>query len=177
MKKAHLIWLFAMTLSMAGNSVAQTAAAPSGLYKRHACPGDPGAYPVPSSMTQFTLAISAADSTVKAGAKVVIQIALTNTSDKVMGERPDVRDQGFMVDVTVVGNGAAPDTEGGRQWKHDCGWREEMSGGILELNPGETRKRSLAISDLYDLTRPGQYTVQVHRYTVKSNTITVTVTP
>jgi hypothetical protein len=41
----------------------------------------------------------------------------------------------------------------------------------------------ISVSDLYDLSKPGQYTIQVRRWDdetktwVKSNTLTVTVTP
>jgi hypothetical protein len=157
MKKAHLTWLFAMTLSMAGNSVAQR--------------------PVELAPPWYTFAISADPSTVKAGEKVVIQIAVTNTSDKSRGLGP-ANAEGFMVDVTVVGNGAAPDTELGRKWKHKHGAMAGTWGGpIRGVEPGETTKRALVISDLYDMTRPGQYTVQVSRPPLKSNTITITVVP
>ena len=50
-------------------------------------------------------------------------------------------------------------------------------------NLGEERTQVVSVSDLYDLSKPGQYTIQVRRWDddtktwVKSNTITVTVTP
>jgi hypothetical protein len=103
---------------------------------------------------------------------------MTNTSDKPIGLRALIQDYGYMVDVTVVDNGAAAlDTERGRQWKKDGGTRQLTSGPIVLLKPGKTRKGSLVISDLYDLTHPGKYSVQVRRATVKSNTITVAVVP
>src|ERR1700722_196336 len=154
MKRAILIWLFAMTF-MAAISTAQTA-----------------------TPAQFTLAISEPHSTIKAGAKVTIHIGMTNTSDKPIGLRALIQDYGYIVDLTVVDNGtAALDTERGRQWKKDGGTRQLTSGPIVLLKPGETRKGSLVISDLYDLTHPGKYSVQVRRGTVKSNTITVAVVP
>jgi hypothetical protein len=156
-KKSQLVWLFAITLSMAGRNAAQTAVAPS-------------------APAQFTLAISVPHSTVKAGEKVAIEIAQTNTSDRpiVLGY---VEDEGYLADVTVGGN-AAVDTDRGRQWKKDGGFRQETSGpGFPPTKPGETSRRMLVISDLYDLTHPGTYSVQVRRGTVKSNTITVVVVP
>jgi hypothetical protein len=156
-KKSQLGWLFATTLSMAGSNVAQTAAAPS-------------------TPAQFTLAISAVQSTVKAGEKIAIEIAHTNTSKRPIVLGP-VDDDGYLPDVTVGGN-AAIDTVRGRQWKNDGGVTEESSGpGFPPTKPGETAKRILVISDLYDLTHPGTYSVQVRRGTVKSNTITVVVLP
>jgi hypothetical protein len=54
---------------------------------------------------------------------------------------------------------------------------------FLTLKPGETVTDPLDISRMYDMTRPGKYTIQLERreevrYTiVKSNVITVTVAP
>ena len=49
------------------------------------------------------------------------------------------------------------------------------------LQPGESKKDEIILNKLYDLSKPGKYTVQVLglddvRRTVKSNTITVTIT-
>ena len=53
-----------------------------------------------------------------------------------------------------------------------------MTSGIaVPLDPGKTAKCELIISDLYDLSRPGKYTIRVHRGSVKSNVITATVVP
>jgi hypothetical protein len=158
MRKAILSWLFAMVLATASNNVAQTAA-------------------VPSEPPRYTLVISAVHSTVKAGAKVTIEIAMKNTSDKPMALHAEIEDYGFMVDVTVVGGGPALDTDRGHQWKHDQGMRQSSSGPGFMLKPGETDKGPLTISDLYDFSRPGKYSVQVRRGIVKSNTIIVTVAP
>jgi len=56
--------------------------------------------------------------------------------------------------------------------------------GWASPRPNESTKENIALSDLYDLSHPGQYTIQVSRAVsdkpkdgvVKSNTITVTVT-
>jgi hypothetical protein len=51
------------------------------------------------------------------------------------------------------------------------------------LKPGETIKDGLTLNRLYDLTKPGKYTIQCQRFDeesnswVKSNKITITVTP
>lgn len=158
MKKTLVIWLSATTLLMACNSFAQTAADSSR----------------PDS---FTLAISADHRTAKAGAKVVVHIAITNTSDKPIALHAEIEDYGFMVDVTAVGHGTALDTDRGREWKKNGGMRGVTSGPGFLLNPGETTNGPLVISDLYDLSRPGKYSVQVSRGAVKSNAITLTVVP
>jgi hypothetical protein len=157
MKNPILIWLLVI-LATANNSAAQ-----AGL--------------VSSAPTNFTLNISMGHSIVKVGAKVAIQIALTNTSDKPIGLHAEIEDYGFMVDVKTESDGAAVNTDRGREWKKNNGTRQETSGPMLLLKPGETQRSSLAISDLYDLSRPGKYSVQVCRGTVKSNTMVVTVVP
>ena len=56
-------------------------------------------------------------------------------------------------------------------------------GLLVSLKPGEDWRNTLRVSDLYDLSKPGQYTIQVRRWDyetrtwVKSNTVMVTVTP
>ena len=57
------------------------------------------------------------------------------------------------------------------------------AGTLVSLKPSQDWRNTLRVSDLYDLSKPGQYTIQVRRWDdetktwVKSNTITVTVTP
>ena len=53
----------------------------------------------------------------------------------------------------------------------------------MRLLPGESWRDLILMKNLYDLSQPGQYTIQVRRWDdetktwVKSNTLTVTVTP
>lgn len=157
MKKTLPVWLITMTLSIVLNGAGQTAVA--------------------SGSPQFTLTISADHRSVKAGANVTIQVALTNSSEKPMPLRAEIEDYGYMVDVTAVGYGAAPDTDRGRDWKRNGGERQTVSGPMALLKPGETTKGPLVISDLYDLSRPGKYWVQVRRGDVASNRISLTVVP
>ena len=59
------------------------------------------------------------------------------------------------------------------------------SGELLAFDrkPGDTFTRDLDVSGLYDLSQPGNYTVQVSRFDdesktwVKSNTVTITIVP
>ncbi len=57
------------------------------------------------------------------------------------------------------------------------------AGTLICLKPGEDWRNTIRVDDLYDLSKPGQYTIQVRRWDdetktwVRSNTITVTVTP
>jgi hypothetical protein len=55
------------------------------------------------------------------------------------------------------------------------------SGACVTVKPGETQTEGIEVSKLYDLSKPGKYTIQVERgdpestVIVKSNAITVTV--
>jgi hypothetical protein len=57
------------------------------------------------------------------------------------------------------------------------------SAAFLHLEPGQSVKQEYPVWDDYDLSKPGKYTIQVSRLDretntrVKSNTITITVTP
>jgi hypothetical protein len=58
-----------------------------------------------------------------------------------------------------------------------------QAGESLCLHPAEDWRDTIQLKDFYDINRPGPYTIQVRRWDdetktwVKSNTITVTVTP
>lgn len=57
------------------------------------------------------------------------------------------------------------------------------AGDLVSIGPGEDWWDTIKVNDLYDLHKPGTYTLQVRRWDdetktwVKSNTITLTVTP
>lgn len=137
-----------------------------------------------SGPTQAPLSINitAADDTVAAGSEVRIEVALTNNSDKtiilmVTGVPP------YMVEVRGSDGNRSPETEQGRELREI----QEKKGNIitmrvaLPLKAGETIKNKIVVSDLYDMTRPDQYSVQVSRtqreQELKSNVVKITVTP
>ncbi|HEY6351424.1 MAG TPA: hypothetical protein VI636_18630 [Candidatus Angelobacter sp.] len=48
------------------------------------------------------------------------------------------------------------------------------------LNPGEAQTRECVLSDFYDMTAPGKYSIEVQELdgrAVRSNVVTVTVVP
>ena len=138
-----------------------------------------------SGPTQAPLSINitAADDTVAAGSEVGIEVALTNNSDKtiilmVTGVSP------FMVEVRGSDGNRSPETEQGKKLREI----QELKGNIITtarvaipLKAGETIKNKIVVSDLYDMTRPDQYSIQVSRMQreqeLKSNVVKVTVTP
>jgi hypothetical protein len=130
-----------------------------------------------ASGRQTGLAITITGSTsVKAGSKVIVSITPTNRSDHKIHFRVEPMDYRYEVTVYDAQNKMAMETERGRKVK---GASAKMSylGGSFWLDPGESRKDELAVSDLYDMSRPGKYRIQVSRKGAKSNTITINVVP
>lgn len=132
----------------------------------------------------FTIAISPVNATVKAGADVWIKVQLTNTSKQDLDTSANISDltgldPNFVPQVRDSRGHLAPK----RVYPHP-----ELAGGhpVLDriLRPGENLAEEQNVSRLYDMTRPGEYVIQVSRDvpkelgkgTVKSNTITITVT-
>jgi hypothetical protein len=150
----------------------------------------------------FSLTISAAHESVKAGAPIVVEISFKNISDhnirctgrpegpthgELIGFRPVVRDaEGMEPPLTKLGR-----LEFGRKKPgeddHDAYMIESAAG--TWLRPGGVMTPVIKLNELYDLSVPGKYTVQVlhggydllgshdDKTEAKSNTITVTVVP
>ena len=133
----------------------------------------------------FSLIISAPQSSVKSGAPVWIEVTMANNSNHriaVTREPSEDLDQGgwvYEVDVHGDKGGAPPQTEYARNIING-GLR---STGLIPLYPGKTIIDRVNVSKLYDLSRPGTYTIQVQEFDVSSsspvmsNKITVKVTP
>lgn len=124
----------------------------------------------------------------------MVLVNLTNTSDKdvflsgVCAPKADV--DGFRIEVADAQGKVAPETSVLRWLRGESVPKPEepvtagTSGprcGIVP--PKQFSNGGFVLNRFYDLTKPGRYTIQVQRtdptskVTVKSNTITVTVTP
>jgi hypothetical protein len=136
--------------------------------------------------TPFKVTIKADGPTVKAGGDALIQVTITNTSKRAI-EYAVSYNRMLAMDTLdkydVLPKGAATPVQK-NVVKH-----LELAGGSLRppviIKPGETKVVGTdVISVLYNLSRPGQYSVQLLRPVssnpkdgiVKSNAITVTVT-
>jgi hypothetical protein len=144
--------------------------------------------------SDLSLTIRLQENTVKVGAFVTLEITVKNTSDResYVGAIVGSAEAGY--DVTVVdGEGkAAMETSYGRKihGKEPKGNLTDLHSERVELlKPGETLQEQIHLSEIYDFTHPGKYTVQVSRRiatndahgknvekTVKSNSVTLTVT-
>jgi len=128
----------------------------------------------------FSISLSTDKPTVTTGSNVDIRIKLTNTSDHVVDCATAYVggfDRRYLYDV-LDENGKSVLKPGIDPERYPGGYQ------FCDLDPGtSTGNRGSRISWLYDLTKPGIYTVQVSRFigndekqgVVKSNTITITV--
>jgi hypothetical protein len=132
----------------------------------------------------FTIAISSKSPTVKAGSSVWVVVQLTNTSDQGLNASAAFSDltgvdPNFVFDVRDSRGHLAP------KRMHD---HPELAGGHVvfrTLPPRGSLTDPADIGRLYDLSQPGKYVIQVSRRAsdnpkdgvIKSNKITVTVTP
>jgi hypothetical protein len=144
----------------------------------------------------FTLKIRAKQAEAKVGSEIWIEIETTNTSSESFmiqaGNPPFWAEYRYKTYVRDEKGDLAPETKLGRiirtgkDDEHPNGtviWAG--SGGVFrELRPGETaEKDEIILNRLYDLRKPGKYSVQVTAgpkddptKIARSNTITVTVT-
>ena len=142
----------------------------------------------------FSLGISVAHDVVKTGTPIVINIVFKNISDhdisrmvrpegsahgELLGFPPIVRDaEGKEPPLTKLGRAIF-----GKPAPGEVVGYETISAGGTAMHPGKVITPEIRLTELYDLSVPGKYTVQVwyydseNREKVNSNTITVTVTP
>jgi hypothetical protein len=118
-------------------------------------------------------------SAVTTGDDVTIDVSLTNTSNQVVSEGGMYK-SGIELDSTLR-------FEVRDEHKKPVPLRtypnEELGAGSVRFRnfkPGETTTQHQRVSALYDMRKPGKYTIQVWRrnpdYEIKSNIVTVTVT-
>jgi hypothetical protein len=152
--------------------------------------------PVPQPPISVTIQ-AVGGASVITGRKVAIKVITKNISNHWLNEQTaeDKRDlqRFFRVDVQDGQGATPPETDFGQRVgnRGDAPfnpWSSRATPGRgSTIGPsyglGEERTQVIAVNDLYDLSKPGQYTIQVRRWDdetktwVKSNTITVTVTP
>jgi len=141
------------------------------------------------------IAISTVNTVVSAGAGINLDVARTNISDVdiIVAVPADAsqRDVGFdfQIDARDGSGNAVSRTQLGQSIlakglvPHAPSAGLTNSGVLQVLKPNGKAHQSVAISDLYDLSHPGRYTIQVQQIDrvsgalVKSNRITLTVIP
>jgi hypothetical protein len=136
-----------------------------------------------NSTTPFALTLEAEENPVQADSEVKVDITLRNSSNRAMYTTMGLSEVDYALDVRDSQNRKPPETEYARNLKGRAYFFNETT---FYLQPGESLpKAPLVVSKFYDLSRPAKYAIQVSRAvpkelgggTIKSNTLTVTVTP
>jgi hypothetical protein len=140
----------------------------------------------------ISVAISAASDVVKLGSELRINVVVTNiASSKRILRRSSGKAEGEFINTVFV-----RDDHGNIQTKtkyHHVLKGENTGNGpqdvirrsmiSVPVEPGESVAEQIIVNKLYDLSKPGKYTIQVEhedpdtKTNVKSNTIIVTITP
>lgn len=139
----------------------------------------------------YSVAIETPMATVKVGSEIVVNIALTNLTDQGISVDMEAGGRGefdFTINVNDSAGRPAAYSEYYRAVKgqHETGRPMVVvtySSGPHPVKARGVLKDTVQLDKLYDLSQPGKYTVQLERVDVltkilvKSNQITVTVTP
>ncbi len=130
------------------------------------------------SVNPFTLSISS-DPVVTFGSPVEVRVRLTNTSTlDINGSTANIKGFGLVYTYEVR------DQSGKKLEQKQIDVTHQASAQVFTLKPGESRGDLTRLNEAYDLS-PGKYTIQLSKplsdepgaEVVKSNKITVTVTP
>jgi hypothetical protein len=131
----------------------------------------------------FKIAITAENATIVAGGEVSINVSLTNISNQAVYEGVVYKD-GIELDTSFRFD--VRDEHGKLVPKRIYPYEELRTGKVIfrTIRAGETLTQPQPVGRLYDMRKPGKYTIQVSRGVsdnprddIKSNTVTVTVTP
>jgi hypothetical protein len=151
-----------------------------------------------ASKASFTLSIHAQQDAVKAGSPVMVDVVRTNVSNRVINDSRTFNPGEYYTFYVTRGGGPAGETRELRDIKESRAAvqdptsprRSVTSWRLGSLKPGKTSRDVVPVSSFYDMSQPGQYTIQLEQpdypegklavksnaIAVKSNTITVAVT-
>ena len=126
----------------------------------------------PPLKSAFSLSIRTADRKVASGDRIELQITKTNLSDHALMVGAN-RIAPYTFDVWCNGV-LVPETEQARNLRE-----HPVPGPMIDGNlpPRGWALDTVAVNEYRDMRQPCVYTVQVREGSVKSNTVTVTVTP
>ena len=143
-----------------------------------------------SAKPAFSLEISMPNDVVQVGSVTTVNVVLTNTSNhEIATFRLLGWGRGYEVDVRNTQGKRPRDAREVLAEKNKGAKgpiRTMIRGGsvrTVRLQPGQSMRDEINLTQMYDLSEPGKYTIQVQRTddesktVAKSNTIIVTVTP
>ena len=131
-----------------------------------------------SSPVKVSIQTKNGQHTFRSGEQIVLLITLKNTGagESALSSSSDSHDN--KVSLTDVTGNTPPLTEFGKKATSPMGMPGPRR--ALRLQPGESKQISLDISQIYDLSRPGKYTVSISRFVrsplrgdVTSNPLTI----
>jgi hypothetical protein len=136
-----------------------------------------------NAQAKLSLGLSALTPNTSVGQGVVVRVTVTNSSDRAQTYHNTSRDCDYLFTVTDSSRTPVPETDQRKNSNCDSdGLKVIMTGRniTVTLKPGESDSEDIRLSDLFLITVPGTYTVQVSRKfpaigTFQSNKITVTV--
>lgn len=137
-----------------------------------------------SPVAPFSILISVQEPVSKVGAPVVVKVTVRNILNHDIAFFDTSRYCDYTIDVRDSGGLSAPETEFKRSLK--CSPGADIIHGrrkLVRLKPNATIDDELVVTEMIDLSRPGEYTVRVSRKAppelggsvVESNSITVTI--
>jgi hypothetical protein len=147
---------------------------------------DQGPKPARNPEASFSIVIRASQDVVKIGSPISVEVTKTNQSNHVINNSK-VRSVSppYEIDIKDDQGNSRPETESFRQAKksREADLSHSFSVAYGNLKPGESDRDRIDLNGYYDVGLSGTYTIQLHQFDsetkkiVKSNTITVTVTP
>jgi hypothetical protein len=140
----------------------------------------PRTYPI-------SVSISTPAETVKSGEEIRVNVRVTNTSNHVVKILKSSGNEGPADGV----NSADVTYDGGQRAPRIPNHQIFLTRGLISVKPGDSKEDFLIVSKLFDMSKPGRYTVLVRhelleddgtddkfkRSFVPSNSISITVTP
>ena len=135
---------------------------------------------IPSAEPPIPITISGPSETVKSGSNFQVKVTVRNMfKQDLKFTYPSDDPLTCMVAVHNAKGELVSDTLAGTRLKTaHAGWKAQPAS--YTLNPGETQTRQCEVSDLYDMTAAGKYSIEVQQLDgrpVQSNVVTVTVIP
>lgn len=148
--------------------------------------------PAPSPHSVISVTLSSVSNDVKLGSEVRLKIVVTNTSNhEMLLERPVGIYQGEILNRFEVRDEKGSPAVKKPYYRLLTGepmtsypqeeYLRDMTGSMVK--PGESVIEEVILNKLYELDKPGKYTIRVEhtdpvtQMPVKSNTITLTITP
>jgi hypothetical protein len=129
------------------------------------------------------LQLATPEPTAKVGGSILVRVTTVNESNQPVTYHNTNPFCNYSFEVLGSAGTAAPETD--LRKRVNCGGGQlEITGRniVVTLKPGENHSEEINISEQYDLSQPGQYSIRVSRTFpgighFTSNTVTVTVTP